>query len=332
MRFPNTWSKTWKSKDFKRNRRVLLDYGPNGPAAHWEILLSDLLHLQQLKMRAGGMSESSKWKKQKRSPRPPRHLVRSPSSQMDQAQSGTLSNNNLSGYSNTVTLPQKEVCGVPMSNCVTAFLSYQMGSHSLSKACPHPTYQLQTALLRPFLALQPQTVAWTPVPKPPLGMTSQTLNSIAHLQTSLALLLLFLGVSPALQMHRYGCWKSWTISLCAQNKFLYTKVVFNVYFPDCHVIFVNYCPCWRVLPVFSVFICLQSEGRPADPAQSASVESIPEVLEDKGSTTEQSDSASVHDMDYVNPRGVRFTQSTQRDGKCSSAVYTGVKRSSVCPG
>lgn len=51
-------------------------------------------------------------------------------------------------------------------------------------------------------------------------------------------------------------------------------------------------------------------------AQSASVESIPEVLEDKECMTEQSDSSSVHDMDYVNPRGVRFTQSTQRDGTC----------------
>lgn len=27
-------------------------------------------------MRAGGMSESSKWKKQKRSPRPPRHVTK----------------------------------------------------------------------------------------------------------------------------------------------------------------------------------------------------------------------------------------------------------------
>lgn len=56
-------------------------------------------------------------------------------------------------------------------------------------------------------------------------------------------------------------------------------------------------------------------------AQSASVESIPEVLEDKESMTEQSDSSSVHDMDYVNPRGVRFTQSTQRDGNVL-CVYT----------
>lgn len=47
-------------------------------------------------MRAGGMTESSKWKKQKRSPRPSRHMVRSPSGQMDQTQLSALSNN-LSG-------------------------------------------------------------------------------------------------------------------------------------------------------------------------------------------------------------------------------------------
>lgn len=49
--------------------------------------------------------------------------------------------------------------------------------------------------------------------------------------------------------------------------------------------------------------------------QSASVESIPEVLEDSSSLAEHSDSASVHDMDYVNPRGVRFTQSSQKEGE-----------------
>ncbi|KTG04630.1 hypothetical protein cypCar_00013757 [Cyprinus carpio] len=58
----------------------------------------------------------------------------------------------------------------------------------------------------------------------------------------------------------------------------------------------------------------QSEGRGVERAQSASVESIPEVLEDRDLLADQSDSASVHDMDYVNPRGVRFTQSTQKEG------------------
>ncbi|PIO25122.1 hypothetical protein AB205_0135630, partial [Aquarana catesbeiana] len=48
--------------------------------------------------------------------------------------------------------------------------------------------------------------------------------------------------------------------------------------------------------------------------QSASVESLPEVLDDSSSLAEHSDSASVHDMDYVNPRGVRFTQSSQKEG------------------
>uniref|UniRef100_A0A673ISE7 Golgi-specific brefeldin A-resistance guanine nucleotide exchange factor 1 n=1 Tax=Sinocyclocheilus rhinocerous TaxID=307959 RepID=A0A673ISE7_9TELE len=105
-------------------------------------------NMKKLKMRAGGMSESSKWKKQKRSPRPPRHMVRSPSGQMDPGQSN----------------------------------------------------------------------------------------------------------------------------------------------PAC------------------------SEGREVERAQSASVESIPEVLEDRDLLADQSDSASVHDMDYVNPRGVRFTQSTQKEG------------------
>lgn len=68
-----------------------------------------------------------------------------------------------------------------------------------------------------------------------------------------------------------------------------------------------------------MFIILfsQCDNRPAEPPQSTSVESIPEVLEDKESSTEQSDTASVHDIDYVNPRGVRFTQSTQRDGENS---------------
>lgn len=60
--------------------------------------------------------------------------------------------------------------------------------------------------------------------------------------------------------------------------------------------------------------CWQSEGRQVERTQSASVESIPEVLEDRDLLVDQSDSASVHDMDYVNPRGVRFTQSTQREG------------------
>ena len=47
------------------------------------------------------------------------------------------------------------------------------------------------------------------------------------------------------------------------------------------------------------------------------MESIPEVLEECTSPADHSDSASVHDMDYVNPRGVRFTQSSQKEGRYS---------------
>ncbi|KAK2098899.1 G-box binding factor [Saguinus oedipus] len=58
----------------------------------------------------------------------------------------------------------------------------------------------------------------------------------------------------------------------------------------------------------------QQEGTHVEKSQSASVESIPEVLEECTSPADHSDSASVHDMDYVNPRGVRFTQSSQKEG------------------
>lgn len=45
-------------------------------------------------MRAGGMSDSSKWKKQKRSPRPPRHMTKvSPSSELPTPNGTTLSSN-----------------------------------------------------------------------------------------------------------------------------------------------------------------------------------------------------------------------------------------------
>lgn len=64
----------------------------------------------------------------------------------------------------------------------------------------------------------------------------------------------------------------------------------------------------------TVVCCWQSEVRQVERTQSASVESIPEVLEDRDLLGDQSDAASVHDMDYVNPRGVRFTQSTQKEG------------------
>ncbi|XP_056147557.1 Golgi-specific brefeldin A-resistance guanine nucleotide exchange factor 1 [Lampris incognitus] len=179
-------------------------------------------NMKKLKMRAGGMNESSKWKKQKRSPRPPRHMVRSPSGQMDPAQSTTLSNNNLSG-------------GVPFIEPGSASSIHASDSAGSSISSPATTDSGLDACSK--------------------ATSSEDLTDLE--QNSSA------ATTPGMEPGRLDA---------------------------------------------------QSEGTYGEHAQSASVESIPEVIEDKGSITEQSDSASVHDMDYVNPRGVRFTQSTQKDG------------------
>ncbi|XP_034148825.1 Golgi-specific brefeldin A-resistance guanine nucleotide exchange factor 1 isoform X2 [Esox lucius] len=175
----------------------------------------------QLKMRAGGMSESSKWKKQKRSPRPPRHMVRSATGGLDQP---TLSNNNLSG-------------GVPFIEQGSLSVSDSVAS-SMSSPTDSGLETCSKATSREDLTDLDQSSSASTTP----GMAPSPSTEPGHLDS-------------------------------------------------------------------------QTEGRPVERAQSASVESIPEVLEDRDSVAEQSDSASVHDMDYVNPRGVRFTpQQTQRDG------------------
>lgn len=69
-----------------------------------ETSLNEPLCFLQLKMRASGMSESSKWKKQKRSPRPPHHMARGPFNQIEQSQPSTLSNNSLSGTKNNIAV------------------------------------------------------------------------------------------------------------------------------------------------------------------------------------------------------------------------------------
>ncbi|XP_030298410.1 Golgi-specific brefeldin A-resistance guanine nucleotide exchange factor 1 isoform X3 [Sparus aurata] len=180
----------------------------------------------QLKMRAGGMSESSKWKKQKRSPRPPRHMVRSPSGQMEPTQSSTLNNNSVSGGVlfieqglSTSILPASDSAGSSISSPTTTDSGLDTCSKATSREDLSDLEQCSSS------ATTPSTATTLPGPEPDA----------------------------------------------------------------------------------------QSEGRQVEPAQSASVESIPEVLDYKESVTE-SESTSVHDMDYVNPRGVRFTQSTQRDG------------------
>uniref|UniRef100_A0A671MPE6 Golgi-specific brefeldin A-resistance guanine nucleotide exchange factor 1-like n=1 Tax=Sinocyclocheilus anshuiensis TaxID=1608454 RepID=A0A671MPE6_9TELE len=182
-------------------------------------------NMKKLKMRAGGMSESSKWKKQKRSPRPPRHMVRSPSGQMDPGQSSTLTNN-LSG-------------GVPFIEQHSGGSSTLPGSDSAASSISSPTTDSDLDT----------------------GSKTTSKEDLTDLEQSNST-----ATTPMTPSAEPGRLES------------------------------------------------QSEGREVERAQSASVESIPEVLEDRDLLADQSDSASVHDMDYVNPRGVRFTQSTQKEG------------------
>ncbi|KAI2657621.1 Golgi-specific brefeldin A-resistance guanine nucleotide exchange factor 1 [Labeo rohita] len=173
-------------------------------------------NMKKLKMRAGGMSESSKWKKQKRSPRPPRHMVRSPSGQMDPAQSS----------------------GVPFIEQHSGGSSALPGSDSAASSISSPTTDsgLDT------------------------GSKTTSKEDLTDLEQSSST-----ATTPMTPSTEPGRLES-------------------------------------------------QDGREVERAQSASVESIPEVLEDRDLLADQSDSASVHDMDYVNPRGVRFTQSTQKEG------------------
>ncbi|KAL7890062.1 hypothetical protein AOLI_G00023200 [Acnodon oligacanthus] len=183
-------------------------------------------NMKKLKMRAGGMSESSKWKKQKRSPRPSRHMVRSPSGQMDQAQLTTLSNN-LSGGVPFIEQQSGGSAGLPASDSVASSISSPTTDSGLYN-CSKTTSKEDLTDLE-----QISSTATTP------------------------------GTAPNTEPGQLDT---------------------------------------------------QCESRQVERTQSASVESIPEVLEDRELLAEQSDAASVHDMDYVNPRGVRFTQSTQKEG------------------
>uniref|UniRef100_A0A8C9U5D5 Golgi-specific brefeldin A-resistance guanine nucleotide exchange factor 1 n=1 Tax=Scleropages formosus TaxID=113540 RepID=A0A8C9U5D5_SCLFO len=182
-------------------------------------------NMKKLKMRAGGMSESSKWKKQKRSPRPPRHMVRSASGLTDTSQPPTLSNN-LSGG---VPFMEEQPPGLPLSDSVASSISSPAADSGLDASSKATSREDLTDLE------QSSSTATTPSSEP------------GRLETQV----------------------------------------------------------WLSSPFTLAYV---------ERTQSASVESIPEVLEDRDSLAEQSDTASVHDMDYVNPRGVRFTQSTHKDG------------------
>ncbi|KAM6390787.1 Golgi-specific brefeldin A-resistance guanine nucleotide exchange factor 1 isoform 1-T1 [Pluvialis apricaria] len=179
----------------------------------------------KLKMRAGGMSESSKWKKQKRSPRPPRHVTKvSPGTEQPAASAG---NTTASG----VTF-------------IDAPPSSSGSSENVSSAVSPATDS--------GLELSSQTTS------------KEDLTDLDQVTS--------LGLNAGMPSNE-------------------AKVAENQNQPE-----------------------LQNESLREEKIQSASVESIPEVLEECTSVAEHSDSASVHDMDYVNPRGVRFTQSSQKEG------------------
>uniref|UniRef100_A0A8C3E298 Uncharacterized protein n=1 Tax=Corvus moneduloides TaxID=1196302 RepID=A0A8C3E298_CORMO len=167
-------------------------------------------NMKKLKMRAGGMSESSKWKKQKRSPRPPRHVTKvSPGTEQS---AGNATNTTGNGV---------------------AFIDAPSPSSSGSSENVSSTV--------------------SPVTDSALELSSQTTSKE--------------DLTDLDQVASLGL---------------------NAGTP--------------------------SNDLREEKVQSASVESIPEVLEECTSVAEHSDSASVHDMDYVNPRGVRFTQSSQKEG------------------
>ncbi|NXD69278.1 GBF1 factor, partial [Eolophus roseicapillus] len=183
-------------------------------------------NMKKLKMRAGGMSESSKWKKQKRSPRPPRHLTRvSPGTEQPAA---NASNTTASGVT-FIDAPSPSSSG---------------SSENVSSAVSPATDS--------GLELSSQATS------------KEDLTDLDQVAS--------LGLNAGMPSNE-------------------ARVTENQNQPE-----------------------LQNESLREEKIQSASVESIPEVLEECTYVAEPSDSASVHDMDYVNPRGVRFTQSSQKEG------------------
>ncbi|XP_043838957.1 Golgi-specific brefeldin A-resistance guanine nucleotide exchange factor 1 isoform X3 [Dromiciops gliroides] len=184
-----------------------------------------LNQLERLKMRAGGMSDSSKWKKQKRSPRPPRHVTKVTESSTPNG--ATLSSNFTGAVpfidaSMPISSPSSEATSTAVSPSTDSGLD--LSSQTTSKE--DLTDLEQAGSLGPSTAMVP---------------INSELGSSEHSDP-------------------------------------------------------------------------QHEVSQVEKVQSASVESIPEVLEECTSLADHSDSASVHDMDYVNPRGVRFTQSSQKEG------------------
>ncbi|KAM6090170.1 Golgi-specific brefeldin A-resistance guanine nucleotide exchange factor 1 isoform 2-T2 [Theristicus caerulescens] len=183
-------------------------------------------NMKKLKMRAGGMSESSKWKKQKRSPRPPRHV--------------------------TKVSPGTEQPAANASNIAASGVTFIDAPSPSSSGSSENVSSVVSPATDSGLELSSQTTS------------KEDLTDLDQVTS--------LGLNAGMPSNE-------------------AKVTENQNQPE-----------------------LQNESLREEKIQSASVESIPEVLEECTSVAEHSDSASVHDMDYVNPRGVRFTQSSQKEG------------------
>uniref|UniRef100_A0A4W3GTA1 Golgi-specific brefeldin A-resistance guanine nucleotide exchange factor 1 n=1 Tax=Callorhinchus milii TaxID=7868 RepID=A0A4W3GTA1_CALMI len=201
-------------------------------AEHTLVDMVQLLFLfnSQLKMRAGGMSDSSKWKKQKKSPRPSRHVTKLPSASEQQSLPGQVL------YSSGI-----------VSVAPTTFTSTSINEALSSVSSPTTDSGME---------FSSKTTS------------KEDLSDLDQLSSA--------GATPL----------NTPSGECGNDKMEDPPVQQE---------------------------SLVNEAK----TQSTSIESIPEVLEDRDSLTETSDTASiheVHDMDYVNPRGVRFTQSIQKEG------------------
>uniref|UniRef100_A0A4W3GT96 Golgi-specific brefeldin A-resistance guanine nucleotide exchange factor 1 n=1 Tax=Callorhinchus milii TaxID=7868 RepID=A0A4W3GT96_CALMI len=190
----------------------------------------------QLKMRAGGMSDSSKWKKQKKSPRPSRHVTKLPSASEQQSLPGQVL------YSSGTPFLDQAVVSVAPTTFTSTSINEALSSVSSPTTDSGMEFSSKTT-------------------------SKEDLSDLDQLSSA--------GATPL----------NTPSGECGNDKMEDPPV--------------------------------QQESLVNAATQSTSIESIPEVLEDRDSLTETSDTASiheVHDMDYVNPRGVRFTQSIQKEG------------------
>ncbi|XP_078387054.1 Golgi-specific brefeldin A-resistance guanine nucleotide exchange factor 1 isoform X5 [Cetorhinus maximus] len=215
--------------------------------------------MKKLKMRAGGMSESSKWKKQKKSPRPSRHANKPPLASEQPSVPGQVL------HSSIGSVPQ--------------LLNNQPGEAPFLE---HSVVSASSAASTSTTISENASTVSSPTTDSGMELSSKTtskedLTDLDQVNST--------GITPA----------NTPSSEPGEEKVLESQAQQES----------------------------QKGGRvegflpKEEKAQSTSVESIPEVLEDRDSLTETSDTASiheVHDMDYVNPRGVRFTQSTQKEG------------------